>query len=227
MHSHLLPGVDDGSPDPEASIALMKGLLSLGYQRFVTTPHIYRELYPNTRDTLQPAFAALQSALETAGLEVSIRYAAEYFLDDYFDELLRDRRDILTLHDNLVLVEISFVQPPMDLDRRLFDLQMAGYKPVLAHPERYNYWHDDRAQWQGLKERGILLQLNLLSLIGYYGRSVAETARYLVKEGLVDLVGTDCHHERHVSALKKGAGNIMDILDPLIRKDKLLNNRIF
>jgi protein-tyrosine phosphatase len=228
MHSHLLPAVDDGASNVEESIALIQGLCDLGYKNFVTTPHIYQDIYPNSPETLRPAHASLMSALEAAGLDVGLRFAAEYFLDDHLQELLKEGREkILTVYDNCVLVETSFTQLIMGLDDRLFELQAAGYKPILAHPERYGYWHAEKDQFHTLKERGILLQVNLLSLIGYYGRSVAETARYLVRQEIVDLVGTDCHHERHIGALRNGAKEILQILDPLIRKDKLLNNRIF
>jgi tyrosine-protein phosphatase YwqE len=227
MHAHFLPGVDDGAADVEASLQLIHAMQALGYKHLVTTPHIYSELYPNSRSTLQPAYEALMKALQSSGLEITLRYAAEYFLDEHVDALLVSKEPLLTVHDNWVLVETSFVQAPLDLDNRLFGLQVAGYKAILAHPERYAYWHFQRDAYHQLREKGVLLQVNLLSLTGYYGKSVAETARYLVKEGLVDLVGSDCHHDRHIQALKAGATEIVRVLDPLIRKDKLLNNQIF
>ena len=227
IHSHLLPSVDDGAVDTASALLMIAGLRDIGYERIITTPHIYSEIYPNTRDTLQPAYEKLLAAMAETHQDMPIRYAAEYFLDDHVDKLLKDQQPLLTIHDNWVLVETSFVQAPLDLDRRLFDLQLAGYKPIMAHPERYPYWHNDRAKYHALKEKGLLLQVNLLSLTGYYGKGVAEAAKYLVKEGLADLVGTDCHHERHIAALQRGSGDIARALDPLIRKDKLLNNRIF
>lgn len=223
MHSHLLPGVDDGAPDTEKSLDLIRSLQSFGYRKLITTPHIYSELYPNSPETLKPAYHLLETAMQEAGMDIPIRFAAEYFLDDHVDNLLRSGERLLTIHDNLVLVETSFVQAPLDLDRRLFDLQVAGYKPILAHPERYPYLHADKQKYHELRERGILLQVNLLSLTGYYGKPMAEVARYLIKNELVDLVGTDAHHERHTAALQKGADTISRQLEPLIRKDKLLN----
>ena len=221
MHSHLLAGVDDGAPDIETAKRLIDGLKSMGYTQLITTPHIYKEVYPNTPEILEPAYRLLLASLEEN--DIRIRYAAEYFLDDYVGDLLEKKQALLTIHDNWVLVETSFVQPTLDLNRRLFDLQVAGYKPVLAHPERYAYWHQDKQALHSFQDNGVLLQVNLLSLAGYYGKQVAESARYLVKEGLVDLVGTDCHHERHVAALRKEAGVILKALDPLLRKDRLLN----
>lgn len=226
MHSHLLPGVDDGSPDVTTSIELIGGLRALGFQRFVTTPHIYHELYNNNPSTLQPAYARLRDALDDERIELDIRYAAEYFLDDTVDEMLSAKLPLLTIKDNLVLVEVSFIQPPMDLDRRLFDLGIGGYRPIMAHPERYPYWHGDRQMLHELKERGLLFQVNLLSLCGYYGSGIARAAAEMIKAGLVDLVGTDCHHLRHVAALTRSADDIVKMLSPLVQKDKLLNAQL-
>lgn len=226
MHAHFLPGVDDGASNVDESLQLIRSMQELGYKNLVTTPHIYAELYPNSRASLQPAYETLMKALTSAGVEITLRYAAEYFLDEHVDALLAAKEPLLTVHDNWVLVETSFVQAPMDLDDRLFSLQVAGYKTILAHPERYAYWHFQRDAYHKLHEKGVLLQVNLLSLIGYYGKSVAETARYLVKQGLVDLVGSDCHHDRHIQALKKGAAEIVRALDPLVRENRLLNNMI-
>jgi protein-tyrosine phosphatase len=223
MHSHLLPGVDDGSPDVETSLKLIRSLQILGYQKLITTPHIYSELYPNSPDTLRPAYDLLEAAMQGAGFDIPIRFAAEYFLDDHVDTLLKEQQPLLTIYDNWVLVETSFVQAPLDLDRRLFDLQVAGYKPILAHPERYPYLHREKQKYHDLRERGILLQVNLLSLTGYYGKPIAETARYLIKNELVDLVGTDAHHERHTMALQKGVDIISQQLERLIQKGKILN----
>lgn len=226
LHSHLLPGVDDGAKDPGESIELVRSLMDLGYEKIITTPHIYSELYPNSPTTLKPAFEKLKLALEEAAIGISLRFAAEYFLDDHLDSLLRQNEPLLTIHENWVLVETSFVQPHPDLDAKLFKLQVAGYKPILAHPERYAFWHGDKTIFHGFKEKGLLLQINLLSLTGYYGKGATEMAKYLLKADLVDLVGTDCHHERHVAALKKGAGELRKFLDPAIRSGRLLNFEI-
>jgi len=222
LHSHLLPGVDDGAPDVATSLKLIEGLETLGYRKLITTPHIYQDLFPNTPETLGAAYAVLMEELK-AHSEVSLTFAAEYFMDDHLGGLLKRHASILTLRDNWVLVETSFVQPPLDLDQRVFQLQVGGYTPVIAHPERYPFWQVKREQYGLFREKGCLLQLNLLSLIGYYGKEVAETAGWLVRNELVDLVGTDCHHERHLKALEEGAELILRRLDPLLRKGSILN----
>jgi protein-tyrosine phosphatase len=217
MHSHLLPGIDDGARDVAESAELIDGLRSLGYRKLVTTPHIYQELYPNSRQTLEQAYRLLP---ETS---LPLQFAAEYYLDEHVEKLLKAGEPLLPIHDNWILTETSFVQPPPDLDRRLFDLQVAGYKPIIAHPERYPFWHTNHQVFHEFRDRGLLLQINLLSLTGYYGREALDTAKYLIREGLVDLAGTDCHHMRHIDALRKDAGTIGKWLDPLLKKDKLLN----
>ncbi|HMP85660.1 MAG TPA: histidinol phosphatase [Lacibacter sp.] len=202
MHSHLLPGIDDGAPDAETAAFLVRGMMELGYQRFITTPHIYPDLYPNNRETITRAHAVLQEELQRQQLDVNIIPAAEYFIDDLFPELLEKGEPLLTLGQNRLLVEISFISPPRELNHILFDLVTGGYHPVLAHPERYAYYHHQRDVYHRFKDQGCLLQINILSLTGYYGKSVQEAARYLVQEGLVDFIGSDLHHERHLATLQ-------------------------
>ena len=202
MHSHLLPGIDDGAPDIETSILLIKGLMELGYTKLITTPHIYPDLYPNTRDTILNAHELLVRQLEQEKLDSPVIPAAEYFIDEMFQERIRNKEQFLTIEGNKVLVEISFVGPPSDLSYVLFDMVTSGYQPIIAHPERYAYYHHQPDIYHTFKDKGCLLQVNMLSLLGYYGREIRETAIYLVKNGLVDLVGTDLHHARHLSALQ-------------------------
>lgn len=224
MHSHLLPGIDDGSPDAETSVLLIKGLMELGYSKFIATPHIYPDLYPNNRETIHNALEVLHQKLKEENLDVSVTAAAEYFIDDLFVELLERKEPLLTIHKNNVLVEISFIAPPPDLNKTLFTLITDGYHPVLAHPERYSFYHSKREIYHRFKDQGCLLQINLLSLTGYYGKSVQETARYLVKENLVDFVGTDLHHERHLEAMQ--SYSLMQEVQELIGKGQLLNSSL-
>ena len=202
MHSHLLPGIDDGSPDAATSVSYIKKMMELGYRKFITTPHIYPDLYPNTRETITAALQVLKEKLKEEQLDVEVHAAAEYFIDDLFADRLRNGEELLTLHQNFVLVEISFMQAPSDLKNILFDLIVKGYQPVLAHPERYSYYHSRKEVYHRFKDQGCLLQINLLSLSGYYGKGVQEAAHYLVDQKLVDLIGTDLHHERHLEAMQ-------------------------
>jgi protein-tyrosine phosphatase len=224
MHSHLLPGIDDGSPDVATSMQLMKGLVKLGYQKFICTPHIYKELYPNTKATIKAAYEQLLPVVQAELPGVELRYAAEYYLDDHFDALLAGPDKLLTIKDNWVLVEYSFLSPPLDLKEKIFNLQMEGYQPVLAHPERYGYYAGNKKAYDELYDAGCIFQLNLLSLAGYYGKSPAELAHYLIQRGYVKLLGTDLHHDRHLDGLHHPA--LAKIVMQLHNSGSLLNTSL-
>jgi tyrosine-protein phosphatase YwqE len=203
MHSHILPGLDDGSPDPETSMILIKGLQELGYKRFIATPHVMEDLFRNNKRTIQHAYDNLQDYIQERNEEVNIRYAAEYLLDGNVDVMLAKKVPMLTLKDKLVLVEISFVSPPIHLKEILFEIQMKGYQPVFAHPERYGFYHSKPSAYAEIRDMGCLFQSNLLSFGGYYGGAVKQAAEYLVKHNLIDMLGTDIHHEKHLMALQE------------------------
>lgn len=223
MHSHLLPGIDDGSPDINTSIGLIKGFADLGYQKIIATPHILWELYPNTTEIIEKKRDEVKKAIEEAGINIELRAAAEYFIDDYFAEELKKKTPLLTISDNIVLVEFSMITVPLDLNEILFEMQMQGYQPVLAHPERYTYLMRKKEFFDQLKDAGCLFQLNLLSLSGYYGESVQTLADYLLKKNYYDFAGTDLHHERHLSLLQKiPASQIKRLQDAGTLKNHLL-----
>lgn len=201
MHSHLIPGVDDGSPDMDSTIALIKGLQQLGYKKFFTSPHIMWDMYKNERSTILQKAEEVRKELSRQNIDVEFEAAAEYFMDDYFNKLLKSNAPLLTINNDWVLVEFSFVSEPFDLKQNLFDLQIKGYKPVIAHPERYSYFHSKKERVHDLYDQGCLLQVNLLSLSGYYGKPTQEMAKYLLKNNLVSLFGTDLHHFRHLESL--------------------------
>ena len=201
MHSHLIPGIDDGSPDMETSLQLIKSLADLGYKKIITTPHIMWDMYKNTNEIIQSGWEAVKKELDQKKMAVDFYAAAEYFMDDYFSTLLDDDAPLLTLKDNLVLVEFSFVKAPMDFKEMLFKLQIKGYQPVIAHPERYLYFGANKKWYDEIKNIGCLFQLNLLSLSGFYGKAPMELAQYLIKQKYINLLGTDLHNARHIEAL--------------------------
>ena len=225
MHSHMLPGIDDGSPDAETSLILLKGLEDLGFKNFVCTPHIYQDLYKNDAVTIGGARTRLQRALDETGNNAQIDAAAEYFMDDHFEALLQTKTPLLPLWSNKVLVEFSFVSAPFNYKEILFEMQMNNYQPVLAHPERYTYFGNNKKIYEEIRNAGCLLQINMLSLIGYYGKPTQELAQYLIKNKLVDLLGTDLHHVRHLEALRS-AGALNPIIDSLMQSGCLENRNI-
>ena len=203
IHSHILPGIDDGSPDIETSLQLVKGIYDLGITKTVATPHIISDMYRNTPDTINGALATLRSACFEAGIKVEISAGAEYMLDDYFLKLLSEDAPLLCIHKNVVLTEQSYASASNNLHEMSFEIMKRGYRPIMAHPERYYYYHDKYDQYSRLKDMGFLLQVNILSLVGYYGKPAAKAAKYIMDHDLADLVGTDMHHHRHLAALQK------------------------
>jgi tyrosine-protein phosphatase YwqE len=201
IHSHILPGIDDGSPDAATSLELLRSLNHAGIKKFICTPHIIGDMYRNTPETVNNALAVLKNAVSRSGMDIEISAAAEYMLDDHFMELIRKKETLLTLTKNYILTELSYSTPPNNLEQISFEINTNNYQPLMAHPERYPYYHKNYAAYARLKELGFLLQVNLLSLTGYYGRTVAKAAKYILDNNLADFVGTDLHHSNHLSVL--------------------------
>lgn len=220
MHSHFIPGIDDGAQTIEDSIALITKMKELGYKKLVTTPHIKVDHYPNTPSTILSGLAEVKEALAERGIDMLVHAAAEYYIDDYFMQLL-DNEQLLTIWKNEVLVELSFMFEPVQVNEIIFKLTSKGYQPILAHPERYVYYHHDLDKYEELKNRGCYLQMNLNSLTGYYSKPVKHVAEKLFNMGLYDYVGSDMHHEKHANVLESITRN-EDIL-PLLQSKPLRN----
>lgn len=223
MHSHLLPSLDDGSQDVEDSVNFIRDLHALGYHKFICTPHIISDMYPNSKATIDPAFALLTQRLKEEQIPVELSYAAEYMVNADFEDVMRSG-SILSFGDKYVLVEMSYMAASPNIKDVIFDLIMKGYKPVLAHPERYSYYHGRFDAIESFIDAGCLLQINLLSLSGFYGKEVKRVCEMLIKERMVSFVGTDLHHERHLKMLKELASNgkIIDQLKSIDLKNASL-----
>jgi protein-tyrosine phosphatase len=204
MHSHLLPGIDDGLQEVEQSVEFIKDLKSLGYQKLICTPHILSDLYPNSPETILPRLDLVREALHAAGVDMQVDAAAEYMMDHSFSELISKskKEDLLTVAGDYILVEMSYLSASPNFEQTIFDLRMLGLQPILAHPERYSYYHKQFEQYEHFKDLGCKLQVNLLSLSGAYGPHVKKTAEKLFKNQMVDFLGTDMHHSRHLEMLK-------------------------
>ncbi len=201
IHSHLLPGIDDGSPDIDTSLEILRSLSEAGIQKFICTPHVIGDMYRNTPETIHDALDRLQKALRQKGMTMEISAAAEYMLDDHFMELLRSKQPLMKLTKNYILTELSYSTAPEKLEEISFEINTNNYLPLMAHPERYPYYHHNYDAYSRLKELGFLLQVNLLSLTGYYGKTVAKAAKFILDNDLADFVGTDLHHYRHLNVL--------------------------
>jgi len=203
IHSHLLPGIDDGAKNMNDSIALIEKMSSFGIKNLITTPHVMGDIYPNTSELIKEKLNAVKLELINRNItDVSIEAAAEYMLDEQFEALL-EKEELLTLNDNYILVEMSYFNAPLNLFELLFKIQLKGYIPILAHPERYGFYHSNMNFYYKLKEAGCLFQLNLLSLSTVYGENVQNMCFKILKKNLFDFVGTDTHHENHLLLLEK------------------------
>ncbi len=222
IHSHLLPGIDDGARNFEETLSLTKALQEFGFSQFITTPHIIQHVWENTHEQIQNNKNSTVLELEKNNIQLPFKAAAEYLMDDQFVRLFQNH-DLLTLKDNYVLVEMSYINAPIQLYSILFDLQVAGYIPVLAHPERYLFYHKNKNEYQKLKKAGCKFQLNLLAVVGYYGKEVTLMAEELLQKGMYDYAGTDVHHKNHIAAFENKV-KIKD-LTPLI--EIISNNQFF
>lgn len=187
-HSHILPGVDDGIQTIEDSIAILSMYEQMGVKMVWLTPHIMEDC-PNTPEKLKTRFEELKSAYKG---NIELALSAENMMDGLF--IKRLEQGILMPYgdnNNELLIETSYVQPPMRMESILRDMQKAGITPVLAHPERYLYM--DAEKYENIKEMGVKFQLNVTSLIGAYGKQVKERAEYLLNEGYYNYSGSDAH----------------------------------
>ncbi len=202
IHSHLIPGIDDGAKTMEDSIYLIKEMSKLGYKKLITTPHIMNDYYKNTPEIILSGLERVRKEISTQGIDMQIEAAAEYMLDDGFEKKMKEGK-LLTFGDNYVLIEMSYVDVYPRLSEVIFDLQMEGYKVVLAHPERYNYWHQDFNNYKQLTDRGVFLQLNINSLTGWYSHSSKIIAKKLIARKMISFLGSDLHNDKYLEELQK------------------------
>jgi protein-tyrosine phosphatase len=201
IHSHVLPGIDDGATNIDETKYLLEQMLALGFGQCITSPHTFTHVWDNDRVSIENKFNETIDLLPKQLASFLKSCISEYMIDDFFLERLNNEK-LLTLKDNIVLVEMSYLNPTMNLKNVLFEMQMKGYTPLLAHPERYSFYHNSMSNYEELKNIGCLFQLNLLSTVGYYGSPVAKVADYLLKNDLIDHVGSDIHHLKHIEAFQ-------------------------
>ncbi len=223
VHSHLIPGIDDGSKTMEETLTLLQEFQDLGYQKVITTPHIMSDYYKNTPEIIRNGLKEVVKAKEEAGLTITIEVAAEYNLDADFENLI-DQGDLLTFGEKYLLFELPFFQEPPMLNDIIWKLQTKGYIPVLAHVERYAFWFDDWEKIQELKDRGVLFQLNINSLTGHYGPEVKKMAEKLVDNNYINLIGSDCHNMNHMTLTKKALK--LPYLHKIIHSEGILNKKL-
>ena len=218
IHNHILPGIDDGAKNVQESIELIRGFRELGITNLVATPHIMNNLYPNTRATIISSLDKLTNELLGNNLkDISIEVAAEHMIDDNFEKIL-EKGEVMPIRKQYLLVEMSYLQASINFDDAIQSIMKKGFFPILAHPERYGYWHTNKANYSKYKKEGVQYQLNLLSLSDYYGPEVHRMALYLLDHGLFDYIASDIHRMEQLEYLKeiKIKPNLLESIIPII-----------
>jgi tyrosine-protein phosphatase YwqE len=202
IHNHILPGIDDGAQTVEDSIALIKGFGEFGVSNFIATPHIMHNYYSNTPESIADSLALLNNELRKNDLkDVTISASAEHMIDSNFETIL-DRGEIMPMRNENLLVEMSYLQRPINFDEAIRAVANNRFFPILAHPERYNFLHNNLRKYTEYKQQGILFQLNALSLGDFYGKEVSKITFKLIEEGLIDFIASDVHNLDQLNALK-------------------------
>lgn len=197
IHSHILPGIDDGAKNIDESLELISKMKEMGFSKIIGTPHTYAGLYDNTTRSIEESFLKIND--KKFG-NIKLSYASEYMLDLSIIERAKNKT-LLCIKDNYVLVEMSFISEPMGLYELIYEIKVNGYLPILAHPERYLFLKNSK-DYNKLKKFGCFFQANLLSVIDYYGVSVRKNLVYLLENKLIDFVGSDIHHNQHIMAFE-------------------------
>jgi tyrosine-protein phosphatase YwqE len=224
IHSHLIPGIDDGAQSIDESLRLIRGLCDLGYKKIITTPHVMLGTYNNTPEIIYNGLQKIREAIKSSGIQVEVEAAAEYYFDDHFIKQISDQK-LLLFSDKYVLFELPVMFKPPQLEDVIFEITTRNLIPVLAHPERYLYMHTKGLDvYEKLKNRGVLLQLNLLSPIGYYSKPIQNVSKQLIKYGWIDLLGSDMHNEKHLHFSKRALED-KHIIE-LLNQPQLLNNKL-
>jgi protein-tyrosine phosphatase len=225
IHSHLIPGIDDGAQTMNDSLEMLKVFQKSGYKKVITTPHIMSDYYRNTPKIINNGLAKIKQEIIANGIDIEIEAAAEYNVEPDFEEII-ENDDVLTFggENKYVLIELSFFSEPKRLNETIWALNNKGYSPVLAHVERYTYWHKDLDKITEMINRGVKLQLNIGSLTGAYGPEINKVADWLVDEKIIDLVGTDCHHLKHLDMLQHARK--LPYFHKLIAQEQILNSSL-
>lgn len=224
IHSHFIPGIDDGAQTMEDSILLLSGMAEFGYQKVITTPHIMSDFFRNTPEIIKHGLDELRITLKSTDIPLQVDAAAEYYFDSEFSAKISGGQ-ILTFGNKYVLFELSYLNAPEGLGEMIFQLKTSGYTPVLAHPERYPFWYSNPDKFTEIKSRGALLQLNINSLTGFYSPAAKKIAEWLIDQNMIDFLGTDCHHQGHLKLMRKAVQERH--LKKLIDSGRLLNPGLF
>lgn len=224
MHSHLIPGIDDGAETMEDSLALIDRFIELGFRKIITTPHIMSDYFKNTPEIIHAGLLNLKNAITEKEIDFEVEAAAEYYLDENLTGLIENKKILSFGKEKYLLFELSYINAPSNLKEAVFKMITSGYTPVIAHPERYPYYYNDFEKYEELKDSGCILQLNTISLAGYYGKGAKKTAEKLLDANLIEMLGSDMHHQRHAAALRQALSE--KSLLKIIASGNLLNDSL-
>ncbi len=201
LHSHLIPGIDDGVKSMQESIDLLRQLEALGFKKIITTPHTMSHRFPNTKEIIHAGYDALKKQLQKENINIDLEVASEYYYDEHFLELI-SKNELLSFGDKYILFELSYNIKPLMLEQTVQKLLKVGYKPILAHPERYNYYTTTE-HYHHLKDMGLAFQINAVSMQNFYGKKAKSAVEKIIKMGIVDFIGSDIHSQKYLDAYKQ------------------------
>jgi len=222
IHSHLIPDIDDGVKSLESSVEIIKQLQALGFKKIITTPHIMSHRFPNTQMIINRGYSLLKGELLHQGIAIDIEAAAEYYYDEHFLQLI-EKRELMTFGANYILFELSYTVKPFILEQTVAKLLKVGYKPILAHPERYTYYHTED-HYRRLKEMGLYFQINIISTQNFYGKKVKKAVEKIIDLGLVDFIGSDIHSQKYLDTFSSSLNS--KIYSKIMQKNSIKNDYI-
>jgi tyrosine-protein phosphatase YwqE len=203
LHSHLIPGIDDGVKFLEESVDILREFKRMGFSKVITTPHVMPGGFDNTPENILAGRDKVREALRQNNIDIAFDAAAEYYLDSSMYEKI-EKKELLTLGRDFVLIEFPMNMKPMNIADAVYKMQVGGYNVILAHPERYPYYYETSMKgYNELKDRGIYLQINMMSLAGRYGKQAKHFAEKMIDTKMVDFIGTDLHGMRHIEAIRE------------------------
>ena len=222
LHSHLIPSIDDGVKSLEESVSLIRQLKECGFKKIITTPHTMSHRYNNTKETIHKGYETLKNELIRLEIDIELEVASEYYHDQHFIDLI-DQGEILTFGDKYVLFELSYNVKPFMLRETVYKLREAGYKPVLAHPERYVYY-DSEKHYRELKDMGLFFQINIISTQNFYGKKAKKAVEKIISLGMVDFIGSDIHSQKYLDTFKKSLASSTYL--KIMTKNRIRNNSL-
>lgn len=198
IHSHILPGLDDGSVDLDTTIRMLQNAERCGTKAIIATPHYYRGYFENEYSEVVRLVELLKGDIASRGMDMDIYPGQEVFLDKHTVEMYKNGCIRGLNGSRYLLVEMPMQDYEASLLDIVYELRLLGVVPVIAHPERYTYIIDNRAVINSFVEEGCLFQINTGSVTGIFGKPVQKTAKVLIENGLCNFVASDAHtnHKR-------------------------------